>query len=75
LVHDTAVEVAGPDEALWAACRQPPEPLRTAVVLRFYEDMEYAAIAALKGIREGSVRSRVSRGLAILRTELGADDE
>jgi RNA polymerase sigma-70 factor (sigma-E family) len=74
-VHDTAVEVARPDDALWQACRRLPEPLRTAVVLRYYEDMEYAAIAALTGIRQGSVRSRVSRGLAILHAELGADDE
>jgi RNA polymerase sigma-70 factor (sigma-E family) len=63
------------DVELWQACRALPEPLRTAVVLRFYEDMEYAAIAALTGVREGSVRSRVSRGLAILRAEVGERDE
>jgi len=37
--------------------------------------MEYADISALTGVREGSVRSRVSRGLAALRKELGEDDE
>jgi RNA polymerase sigma-70 factor (sigma-E family) len=63
------------DVELWQACRALPEPLRTAVVLRFYEDMEYAAIAAQTGVREGSVRSRVSRGLAILRAEVGERDE
>jgi RNA polymerase sigma-70 factor (sigma-E family) len=63
------------DVELWQACRALPEPLRTAVVLRFYEDMEYAAIAALTGVREGSVRSRVSRGLALLRAEVGERDE
>ena len=63
------------DVELWQACRALPEPMRTAVVLRFYEDMEYAAIAALTGVREGSVRSRVSRGLAILRAEVGERDE
>ena len=63
------------DVELWQACRGLPEPMRTAVVLRFYEDMEYAAIAALTGVREGSVRSRVSRGLAILRAEVGERDE
>lgn len=60
---------------LWQACRGLPEPIRTAVVLRFYEDMEYAAIAALTGVREGSVRSRVSRGLTLLRAEVGERDE
>jgi DNA-directed RNA polymerase specialized sigma24 family protein len=44
-----------------------------AVVLRYYEQREYAEIAALTGVREGTVRSRVSRGLAALREELGDD--
>jgi RNA polymerase sigma-70 factor (sigma-E family) len=56
---------------LWAACRALPEPQRTAVVLRYYEQLEYAEIADLTGVREGSVRSRVSRGLAALRLTLG----
>jgi len=63
------------DVELWQACRALPEPMRTAVVLRFYEDMEYADIAALTGVREGSVRARVSRGLAVLRAEVGERDE
>jgi RNA polymerase sigma factor (sigma-70 family) len=63
------------DDRLWQACRRLPADQRTAVVLRFYEDMEYADISALTGVREGSVRSRVSRGLAALRKELGEDDE
>ena len=63
------------DDRLWQACRNLPADQRTAVVLRFYEDMEYADISALTGVREGSVRSRVSRGLAALRKELGEDDE
>jgi RNA polymerase sigma factor (sigma-70 family) len=48
-----------------------PEAQRTAVVLRFYEQLEYDEIAALTGVREGSVRSRVSRGLAALRLAMG----
>jgi RNA polymerase sigma-70 factor (sigma-E family) len=55
---------------LWLACRALPEGQRTAVVLRYYEQLEYAEIAALTGVREVSVRSRVSRGLAALRAEL-----
>lgn len=58
-------------DALWRACQRLPPDQRTAIVLRFYEDMEYAEIAALTGVREGSVRSRVSRGVATLREELG----
>lgn len=75
---DTSVaEGIGPDEraALWQACRALPSDQRTAVVLRFYEDLDYAEIADLTGVREGSVRSRVSRGIATLRAELGDTDD
>jgi RNA polymerase sigma-70 factor (sigma-E family) len=74
---------AGPDdgqsaddrERVLRACRALPEVQRTAVVLRYYEQLEYAEIAALTGVREGSVRSRVSRGLATLRLELGRETD
>jgi RNA polymerase sigma-70 factor (sigma-E family) len=49
---------------LWAGCQSLPEPQRTAIVLRYYEQLEYAEIAELTGVREGSVRARVSRGPA-----------
>ena len=64
-----------PDERrrIWTACRALPETQRTAVVLRYYEQLEYVEIAELTGVREGSVRSRVSRGLAALRIELGEE--
>ena len=62
-------------DALWQACQALPRDQRTAIVLRFYEDLDYAEIAALTGVREGSVRSRVSRGIATLRPELGDDDD
>lgn len=87
-VHlDGGETVAGPGDGpghderqrLWAACRALPEAQRTAVVLRYYEQLEYDEIAALTGVAEGTVRSRVSRGLAVLRAGLvpdgGVDDE
>ncbi|HEV2798431.1 MAG TPA: SigE family RNA polymerase sigma factor [Nocardioides sp.] len=77
VVHDRPVPpgVGAEDrDRLWRACRALPADQRTAVVLRFYEDLDYAEIAALTGVREGSVRSRVSRGIAAMRHELGADD-
>ena len=75
--------VSGPGDAmavderarLWAACRALPVDQRTAVVLRYYEQLEYDEIAALTGVREGTVRSRVSRGIAVLRDEIGERDE
>ena len=60
---------------LWLACQALPEPQRTAIVLRYYEQLEYAEIAELTGVREGSVRARVSRGLAALRESMGERDE
>jgi RNA polymerase sigma-70 factor (sigma-E family) len=60
---------------LWLACQALPEVQRTAVVLRYYEQLEYAEIADLTGVREGSVRSRVSRGIAALRESMGESDE
>src|SRR4051794_24443771 len=60
---------------LWEACRRLPEPQRTAIVLRYYEQLEYAEIAELTGVREGSVRSRVSRGLSALREAMGDADD
>jgi len=73
--------VAAPGEAfddrrrLWLACQRLPEAQRTAIVLRYYEQLDYAEIAELTGVREGSVRSRVSRGLATLRARMGDDHE
>jgi RNA polymerase sigma-70 factor (sigma-E family) len=71
-----AADSAGVDERdrVWRACLALPEAQRVAVVLRYYEQLEYAEIAALTGVAEGSVRARVSRGLAVLRTTLGEEE-
>ena len=62
-------------DVVWRACLALPEAQRVAVVLRYYEQLEYAEIAALTGVAEGSVRSRVSRGLAALRETLGEEHD
>ena len=64
-VRATAVASGSP-------ARRFPESQRTAIVLRYYEQLEYAEIAELTGVREGSVRARVSRGLAALRDSMAA---
>jgi RNA polymerase sigma-70 factor (ECF subfamily) len=38
-----------------------PEPLRSALVLRYYHDMDYAAIAQVLDCDEGTARTRVAR--------------
>jgi RNA polymerase sigma-70 factor (ECF subfamily) len=47
-----------------------PEPFREAVVLRDIEDLSYAEIAEVTGVPIGTVMSRLSRGRAILASEL-----
>jgi RNA polymerase sigma-70 factor (sigma-E family) len=46
-----------------------PQRMRAAVLLRFYEDMTEAQIAARLGISVGTVKSTVSRAVAKLRID------
>ena len=62
-------------DRVWRACLALPADQRVAVVLRYYEHRDYAEIADLTGVREGTVRSRVSRGLATLRPVLDPERE
>ena len=55
-------------------CGSLPRQQRAAVVLRFYEDLDYPEIAEVLGVAEGTVRSHVHRALAALRTELTQED-
>jgi RNA polymerase sigma-70 factor (sigma-E family) len=66
---DTSESLARHD-AVWRVCRALPERQRAAVVLRFYEDLDYPEIAATLGCAEATVRSAVHRALAALRVEL-----
>jgi RNA polymerase sigma-70 factor (sigma-E family) len=78
-LRDSTVDAPGErfddHRRLWLACQALPDVQRTAVVLRYYEQLEYAEIAELTGVREGSVRARVSRGIAALRQSMGEPDE
>jgi len=47
---------------------------RTAIVLRFYEDLSESQTAELMRCRASTVRSMVSRGMATLRAEVGVRD-
>lgn len=69
---------AAPDHAdahadrahLAAEIRRLPPKQRAAIVLRYFEELEYAEIAELLGSGENAVRSNISRGLAHLRVQL-----
>lgn len=59
----------GADE-LWDALATLSERRRTAIVLRFYEDLPDDEIAAVLGCRPATVRTLIHRGLNLLRKEI-----
>jgi RNA polymerase sigma-70 factor (sigma-E family) len=64
-------------EVVRRALNRLPQRMRTAVMLRYFEDMTEPEIAATLGISLGTVKSTVSRAVARLRidAELGEDSD
>jgi RNA polymerase sigma-70 factor, ECF subfamily len=73
--RQTAVDeqIAQRDEAarVWAAIDGLPAQQRTALVLKFGEDLKLAQIGAIMGKSEGAVKLLVHRGMIGLRQRLG----
>jgi RNA polymerase sigma factor (sigma-70 family) len=67
--HPEAV-VTGGEPELWGAVSGLPPKQRSAVVLRFATDMDYAGIARTLDCSEDAARQSVSEGLKRLRGEL-----
>ena len=67
--RDHADAIATSD-AVWRVCSALPRQQRAAVVLRFYEDLDYAEIARILDVTETTVRSHIHRALAALRVQL-----
>lgn len=65
----------GDHDALWTALARLSPPLRVVVVLRIVEDMSEAETAAMLDLPPGTVKSRLSRGLAALRAEVDVDPD
>ena len=63
-------------EVAWNLCETLPPLQRAAVVLRFYDDLDFSAIAGILGCPEATARSHVHRALTRLRSTLieGSDD-
>ena len=59
------------DEELRRALRALPPRMRTAIVLRYFEDLSEQGTAALMGCSASTVNTQTARGLARLRTSLG----
>lgn len=66
--HDVAMP-SDVDETWTAVCRLPPR-YRTVLAMRFYADLTEPEIARQLGIRVGTVKSTIHRGLAKLRKEV-----
>jgi RNA polymerase sigma-70 factor (sigma-E family) len=67
--NSRATEPIRRDLALWDRVRALPPRQRTVIVLRYYEDMSDAQIAATMGSAIGTVKSQGSRALAMLRRD------
>jgi RNA polymerase sigma-70 factor (sigma-E family) len=60
-------------DLLWQAIWALPVDQRAVIVLRLVEDLSEQSCAKVLGIRPGTVKSRLARGLATLRTSLEGD--
>jgi RNA polymerase sigma-70 factor (ECF subfamily) len=58
------------DQQLHSALAALPELHRTAVTLRYFEEMDYRAIENTLGLTNGALRGILGRGLASLRKQL-----
>ena len=69
---DRALSNGRPEEnaELRAALAHLPERQRTAVFLRYYADLDYAAIGEALGIRTGTVAATLNAAHAALRSHL-----
>ena len=68
-LEDTAVQRAEIRE-IWRLVDTLPVPQRTALVLKFQEDMKISDIAAVMGKSEGAVKLLIHRGMTKLRAVL-----
>lgn len=67
---DAVLEGAQLEEALRAALAKLDEEHRVVVILRDIEDMSYEEIAAVTGLADGTVKSRLHRGRMALKQHL-----
>jgi RNA polymerase sigma-70 factor (ECF subfamily) len=72
---DALVEQAEIHHRLVGAVLALEEPYRTTILMRFFEDLSAAEIARRVDVPAGTVRSRLKRGLDMLRARLDGDEE
>jgi RNA polymerase sigma-70 factor (sigma-E family) len=71
---DDPADMVGDRAALVAAVRELPPRQRAIVVLRYWEDLSDAQVAAVLGCSAGTVRSQASRAIAKLRVSAALAD-
>ena len=59
-------------EAVWDVAANLPERQKTVFLLRFVEDMDLLEIAAVTGMKEGTVKTHLFRALQAVREQMGA---
>ncbi|MEU8243956.1 SigE family RNA polymerase sigma factor [Actinoplanes missouriensis] len=64
---DSATHEVAERDALWRLVRKLPTKQRTVIVLRYYEDLDDAAIATIMDCSAGTVRTHAKRALDTLR--------
>lgn len=70
LEEAAAEPVTAEESQVWSAVLALPKPYRTAIHLHYYEDLTVAQIAQLTHSREGTVKSWLHRGRAMLKGAL-----
>lgn len=79
-LEDYGQEIAAPDmlqgrtDSLWPYVQALPDSLRAPVVLFYYDGFSVREIAAILGLKEGAVKTRLSRGRQALKQMLEKED-
>lgn len=62
-------------QAVWSAASRLSERQRTVFLLRFVEDMDLLEIAAVTGMKEGTVKAHLFRALQSVRASMGEKEK
>lgn len=65
--QDSPEANAADRDEIWQALRQLPRGQRTAIVLRYWDDMTEAQAAEVMGVTVGTVKSQSAKGLSRIR--------
>ncbi len=60
-------------ESMLRSLHRLPPLYRHTLTLRFLEELDYPEIAEIEGVSESALRTRVQKGLSLLRAEMGAE--